>query len=266
MLRELRIDLGPAAEALERAGRRLVALLRTVEDPERPTIGLDWTLGQLGAHLAARTELLVGYLAGTATPEGAIADIAAHNAAQVRERAGEPFATHVEQIAANVHALAERTKGHLGTDPYPWYSGLTLDVATGTAIALAEVVVHGFDVARSVGAPWPIPADDARTALKASLALAPHYLDREAARGADVTYRLAIAGLDRVRIRIADDALEVLPDGPSADCTIRARPAPFLLLGFGRLTPWRAALTGKVLATGHRPWRALTMTRYLLPP
>lgn len=263
---ELRIDLGPAAEAVSRAGRRLGDLLRTVPDPAAPTRGLTWTLGELTAHLAARTGLFAGYIAGTALPEGAIEEIAAHNERQIREREHVAFETNVDAIAASVEAFVAATRGRLGSDPYPWYSGLTLDVATGAGIALAELLVHGYDVARTLRRRWPIAAEDARMIVKASLALAPRYLDRDAARDADVTYRLSIRGLAPVRLRIADQTLTVLPPGPEADCTIRATPAAFVLLGYGRIGTWRAAITGTVVATGRRPWLALRFGRYLLPP
>lgn len=263
---ELRIELAPAAEAYERAGRRLVELLRQVADPAAPTKGLRWTLGELTAHLAARTALFVGYLDGTAKPEGEIADIAANNDRQIRESRDVPFATHVELIAASVSAFAETTKGRIATDPYPWYSGITLDVATGTGIALAEVLVHGFDAARSLGRRWGFPAEDARTILRASLILAPRYVDPKTTRTKQVTYRILVRGGPRLRLRIEDGAGTLLgPDG-EADCTIRADPEALLLVSYGRTSRWRAAATGKLLASGRRPWRALSFARAFLPP
>jgi uncharacterized protein (TIGR03083 family) len=263
---ELRIDLGPAADALGVAGRRLVDLLRAVPDPSAPVEGLRWTIGELTTHLAARTELFAGYLAGTAQPEGAITEIADHNERQIRELADVPFDTHVELIAASVSAFVETTKGRLGTDPYPWYSGLVVDVATGTGLALAEVLVHGHDVARSIGQRWRLSPDDARTIARASLVLAPYYVDPTVTRGRHVTHRLLVRGGPRVRVRI-DDGTAVLEeaDGP-ADCTIRAEPVAFVLLSFGRTSRWRAAARGRLLATGRRPWKALAFSRSFLPP
>jgi uncharacterized protein (TIGR03083 family) len=263
---ELRIELGPAAEALSVAGRRLVELLRAVPDPSAPVQGLRWTLGELTTHLAARTELFAGYLAGTARPEGAISDIAAHNERQIRELADVPFDTHVELIAASLAAFVAMTKGRLRTDPYPWYSGLTVDVATGTGIALAEVLVHGYDVARTIGKRWRIRADDARTIARASLVFAPHYVDPRTTRGRHVTHRLLVRGGPGVRVRIDDGtaSLEEV-DGP-ADCTIRADPVAFVLLSFGRTSRWRAVARGRLLATGRRPWKALAFSRSFLPP
>ncbi|HSJ50669.1 MAG TPA: maleylpyruvate isomerase N-terminal domain-containing protein [Actinomycetota bacterium] len=262
----LRIDLAPAAEALGRVGRRLVEALRAVRDPMVPVPGLDWTLGELTAHLAARTAAFAGYLDGSVTPEGEIADLASLNARQIEESREVPFETQVELVAASVAAFVETTKGRLGGDPYPWHSSLVLDVATGTGIALAELLVHGHDVGRATRRPWPIDADDARTALKASIVLAPQYLDRSAARGKEVTFRLSVRGLAPVRLRIADDALEVLPPGTPADATILARPVPLLLVSFGRLSRWRAFASGGVLPWGRKPWLAATFDRYFRSP
>jgi uncharacterized protein (TIGR03083 family) len=265
-LPELTIELGPAADALERAGRRVVDLLRSVEDPRAPTRRLSWTVGELAAHLAGRTELFAGYLSGSAAPEGEISEIAENNARQIRDAADVPFDTQIELIAASVAAFVERTKGRLATDPYPWYSGLTLDVATGTGIALAELLVHGYDVARSLGRPWPIPAEDARTILRASFVLAPHYLDPRRTRGKHVTYRILVRGGPRLRFRIDGGSGSVEDvDGP-ADCSIRADPVALTLVSFGRLSRWRAVARGKLLAGGRRPWKAVSFSRSFLRP
>jgi hypothetical protein len=265
-LAELRIELAPAAEALGRVGRRLVEALRSAPDPGVPVPGLEWTLGELTAHLAARTAAFVGYLGGAVEPESDLEDQAALNQRQIEEARGVPFETNVELVSASVAAFVETTKGRLGTDRYPWLSNEDIDVATGTGLALAELLVHGHDVGRALRRPWPIGAEDARTALKASLVLAPRYLDREAVRGRRVTVRLAVRGLDPVRLRIEDQRLTILPPGPEAEATIRSRPAPFLLTSFGRISSWRAAATLKVVATGRRPWAAITFTRAFRSP
>ena len=263
---ELRIDLAPAADALQRAGHRLVELLRTIPDPATPTLGLDWTLGELAAHLGARTERFAGYLAGTAMPEGEITEIGATNERQIRELRDVPFERHVELVSASLAAFVETTKGKLATDPYPWYSGLVLDVATGTGIALAEVLVHGHDVARTLGRRWPIDAEDARTIARASLVFAPNYVDPRSTRGVHATYRILIRGGPRVRIAIDDGRAALAKAEGAADCSIRADPTAFVLVSYGRMPAWRAAATGRLLAGGRRPWKALAFARSFLPP
>ena len=67
---ELRIELGPVAEAIQRTGRRLADLLAVVDEPDRRVRGLEWTVGELACHVAARSGRFATYLSGAAVPEG----------------------------------------------------------------------------------------------------------------------------------------------------------------------------------------------------
>jgi len=263
---ELRIELAPAAAAIERAGRRVAELLSHAEEQERGVRGLEWTLGDLAAHLAARTQLFATYLAGTATPQGEIAGIAEENLRLIGERRDRPLADQVEDMRSNLSSFVATTRGKLGADPFPWYSELTLDVATASGLLLGELVVHGLDAARTLERPWPIAATDARTIIRAAAVLAPWYVDAEATRGDRSTYRVSVRGGPVFRIRIDDGTASVEPADGDADCTIRADPAALLLVSYGRIRWWRAAATGKLVATGRRPWRALRFERSFLPP
>jgi hypothetical protein len=39
-----------------------------------------------------------------------------------------------------------------------------------------------------------------------------------------------------------------------------------LLVSYGRISQWRPALTGKMVAWGRRPWLGLFLTHYLVRP
>jgi uncharacterized protein (TIGR03083 family) len=263
---ELRIDLAPAAEAIGRVGRRLADLLSSAEEPGRPVKGLEWTLGELAAHLAARTGRFAVYLAGSARPEGEVSGIGPENLADIRERREMAFADLVVELRESVEAFVATTRGKLGSDPFAWYSGITLDVATASGLLLAELVVHGFDAARTLDRPWPIAAGDARTILRASAALVPWYVDPERTKGDRTTYRISVRGGPAFRVRVEDGTASVVPvDGP-ADCTIRAHPVTLMLLVYGRIGRTRAAVRGGLVVTGRRPWRALRFERSFLPP
>ncbi|MCI0632646.1 MAG: maleylpyruvate isomerase family mycothiol-dependent enzyme [Actinobacteria bacterium] len=265
-IHELRIALGPAAEAVDRAGRRLADLVASVDDPSKPVKGLAWTLQEMAAHLSARTERFAATLSGEPIPGDELADMAAENEREIRARSARPLEEHVDALRSNVASFVGTTKGKLGADPFPWYPGVTVDVATGTGLLLAELLVHGFDVARTLDRRWPIGAADARTIVRASAIVAPHYVDRDTARSVRMTYRFVVKGGPTFRIRIEDGAATTLPSDGQAECTIRARPAALVLVSYGRLGPWRAALTGKLLASGRRPWRAATFDRMFRSP
>jgi hypothetical protein len=263
---ELRIELGPAAQAVERAGRHVSDLLERQDDPGRGVTGLEWSIAETAAHLAGRTGRLAAYLAGSATPDGPVSVIATENDGDVRERASRRLDDLVEELRGNVAAFVAGTRGRLGPDPYPWYAGRTIDVATATGLLLGELDIHGFDVARTVGAPWQIPAADGRTILRAAVPLAPLYVDPEATRGVSVAFRIAVRGGPAFRIRFDDGTATVEAAAGQADATIRADPVSLTLLSYGRVTKWRALGTGKLFATGRRPWAALDFDRYFLPP
>jgi uncharacterized protein (TIGR03083 family) len=263
---ELAIELGPAAQAVERAGRRVTDLLQRQEDPGRGVTGLEWSVAQTAAHLAARTGRFARYLAGSEAPDRPISDIATENEEDIRERAARPFGEHVEELRSGVAAFVAGTRGKLGSDPFPWYSGITVDVATATGLLLGELDVHGFDVARTVGTPWPIPVADGRTIVRAAVVLAPYYVDPEATRGVSVTFRIAVRGGPTFRIRFDDGTASVEAAAGEADATIRAEPVTLALLSYGRVSKWRALGTGKLVPTGRRPWAALDFDRYFLPP
>lgn len=263
---ELRIDLATAAEAIGRVGRQLADLLRGADETDRPVKGLEWTLAELAAHVAARTGRFAAYLAGTAAPEADVADIGAENQRDVVERRGRPFDDLVDELAGNVAAFVGTTRGKLGSDAFPWYSDVTLDVGTASGLLLGELVVHGFDAGRTLGADWPIALKDARTIVRAAATIAPWYVDRERTRGERTTYRLAVRGGPVFRILVDDGTASIEPgDGP-ADCTIHADPVALVLVAYGRVGRVRAGASGKLFATGRRPWRALRFDRSFLPP
>jgi hypothetical protein len=58
----------------------------------------------------------------------------------------------------------------------------------------------------------------------------------------------------------------VLPAGRHIDCHIGGSPQAILLILYRRLSPWQAALTGRVAARGRRPWPAFSLAdRFYLP-
>ena len=263
---ELRIELGSAAQAVERAGRRVADLLLRQEDTGRGVQGLEWSIAETAAHLAARTGRFARYLAGSNAPEGPISQIATENEQDVRERGARTLGEHVEELRSDLAAFVTASRGRLGSDPFPWYSGATIDVATATGLLLGELDVHGFDVARTVGTSWPVPAADGRTIVRAAVVLAPLYVDPEATRGVSVTFRIAVRGGPAFRIRFDDGTATVEAAAGKADATIRVDPFSLVLVSYGRVSKWRAMATGKLFATGRRPWAALDFDRYFLPP
>jgi alkyl sulfatase BDS1-like metallo-beta-lactamase superfamily hydrolase len=138
-------------------------------------------------------------------------------------------------------------------------------VATTVA---AEYLIHGWDIATALGQPWPISPGDARLILYGLTDLLAYSVDQEAARGFTATYELRIRGGDSFLLCFEDGHLTVDRSSPgaAADCRFSVEPVSFLMLGYGRISQVRPALTGKVLAWGRKPWLAAKFTKVLHPP
>ncbi|HEV3495988.1 MAG TPA: maleylpyruvate isomerase family mycothiol-dependent enzyme, partial [Actinomycetes bacterium] len=187
------LDLPATRVALEVVGRRLVGLLEAVPDPQAPTRGLAWTLGETSLHLAGGPARYADFARGRALPEPTIdlGPVFAQRMAAEPERAPSELARRLE---ANLRRYLAETAELPATHQVPFFGGVTIELAAQSAILLGEFVVHGLDVARSLGRPWPIEAAHARLIVAAVTALLPRYVDRERAAGLSATYQVRLRG------------------------------------------------------------------------
>src|SRR5215471_1191947 len=127
-----------------------------------------------------------------------------------------------------------------------------------------EAYVHGRDVARALGRPWPLDADDMRTIFVGLLPVLPHYVDRDGAVGFAASFDVRLRGDPTSRARFEFDTGHLTVrqcDGRRVDCRVSAEPATFVLILYGRSGQMRPVLTGRVVASGRKPWLGLTLPR-----
>ncbi len=132
-----------------------------------------------------------------------------------------------------------------------------MTVPTIAAALLGEQVIHGLDIARAVGAPWPISQDDALLVLAGATAVAPSYVDRHRAAGLHIAYELRFRGGPRYRLTIDDGTAAVGPPGGKVDFWISADPVAFLLVTYGRTGQWGPTIRGRIITGGRKPWLSL---------
>ena len=260
------LDLPATRAALEAVGRRLVGLLEAVPDPQAPTRGLAWTLGETSLHLADGPARYADFARGRALPEPTIdlGPVFAQRMAAEPERTPSVLARRLE---ANTHRYLAETAELPATHPVPFFGGVTIELAAQSAILLGEFVVHGRDVARSLGRPWPIEAAHARLIVAAVTALLPRYVDRAHAAGLTATYQVRLRGGPSFQVRFDRGTARFGPPQPgAADCRLTVDPVTFLLVTYGRRSQWPGILRGQLRAWGRRPWLGPRFQRLFVRP
>src|SRR5215211_4652589 len=248
------LDLPATRAALDVVGRRLVGLLAAVPDPQAPTHRLAWTLGETSLHLAGGPARYADFAGGRARPEPAI-DLSPVNLQRMAADPERAPSVLARRLAANTRRYLAETAELPATHPVPFFGGLTIELAAPSAILLGEFVVHGYDVARSIGRPWPIEAAHARLIVAAATAVLPRYVDRAAAAGLTATYQVHLRGGPSFQARFDRGTATVGPSQPgAADCRLTVDPVTFLLVAYWRRSQWPGILRGQLRAWGPRPW------------
>jgi uncharacterized protein (TIGR03083 family) len=248
------LDLPATRAALEVVGRRLVGLLAAVPDPQAPTRRLAWTLGETSLHIADGPARYADFARGRALPAPTIdtGTIFTQHMAAEPERAPSVLARRLE---ANLHRYLTETAELPATHPVPFFGGVTIELAAQSAILLGEFVVHGYDVARSIGRPWPIDPAHARLIIAGVTAVMPRYIDPTSAAGFTATYEVRLRGGPRFQVRFDRGTAMVGPPQPgAADCRLTVDPVTFLLVMYWRRSQWPGILRGQLRAWGRRPW------------
>ncbi|MGW6914282.1 maleylpyruvate isomerase family mycothiol-dependent enzyme [Kitasatospora sp. NPDC054939] len=268
--------------ALGAATPRLERLLRDAADPAAPSGVAPWTVGDVGAHLAA---VYVAYCSAVAA-DGAVAwdgilpsddlpfaeRIAAVNAKAVGLFGAEGGARPVDLVAEQGERFLRTTEGLAPDTPVaaPWYGpGFAVPLSVLTGLLLNETLLHGLDIARGAKLPWTIDPHDARLVLgQAMPTMMPLVLDTAKARGVRIAFDLAIEGGPRLAVVVDGGEMTVARDAPprSYDCRITADPTAFLLVAFRRMPTWKAVTRGRLRAGGRKPWLASRLSSLITPP
>lgn len=270
--------------ALRSASDRFADLARSAPPPTRLAVG-SWTAAETLAHTAIVAHLNAGVLRDPTAPLGVpdvdrlvpgttLGDIAHLNEVALRVFPDRTPAALADHLRDGVAELLDRSATLDPRGPATWLGGARLPVAAVLAHQLNEILIHGHDIARARGSRWRISSVDAALAFELFLVRL---------LGTDEPGRLfggapAAGGGRRVAIefRSRHTAPVVLaagggrasaqpPDG-HADARVRFEPAALMLIVFRRRRLARALATGELVATGRRPWAAVSYLRGMRTP
>ena len=262
----VQIGTAEANAAIEAAAAQASALIRSIPNPDVPGRRLGWTVGEIATHLVIGCRIYTDWATGRGRPDWGVDEIAAYNARfieQLPERSGAALA---EMLVEGARSLRDATAGRPGDEPFPWYEG-SLPLACAMGIVLGELLVHGYDIAKSTGRPWAIDPRQASLVIDAMAMVLPRFVNPRTARGVTASYDIRIRRGSRFVARFDQGTLTIGPaDSRPVDCHILADPVAFLLVGYGRISQWGPIARGKMLAWGRKPRLGFKFTSLLKKP
>jgi uncharacterized protein (TIGR03083 family) len=244
-------------DAVEKTAFRVSLLMRSAGHPERKAIG-TWTVGETANHLAHCYPSFTNVFRGSfaVAPE----DVDAHNEEVLADDPVRDLDTLADRVDAGAATYLE-VAGAVDQDaPIDFFTGMRVHASAVSATLLGEALVHGYDIAKAEGLPWPIDPEFAVLTLEGIEPIMAHFVDEEAAAGLTTCFEVRLRG-GSTRYWHFDDGGLTVEDSPKSpvDCHISADPVTLLLMSYNRIGPTAPALTGKVLVWGRRPWLALRL-------
>lgn len=279
-------DIGPAAThtdpsgtmAQARAALRdvvpsLVTLVRSIPDANSASVG-TWTVGDVAAHLSHVFRADTDAIAGRPVPEAivtkaGIAEATAKLLAGDGERAPAVLADRIATLAGEFDDVASRSRAAT----VDWLQGARLPPSAVACHLLEECLIHGHDIARVTGRPWPIRRHHALLAVEGAAlpliaALPPTaFVNQEKAGSFRARFDLRLREGGRT-LMVFDGGSLTLDAGCArdVDAHISADSSALMLVFMGRQGIWKPLLGGKLVAWGRRPWKLARMLTVMSPP
>jgi putative sterol carrier protein len=265
--------LAQARAALREVVPRLVGLVSSVPDANSASVG-TWTVGDVAAHLSHVFRADTDAMAGRPVPEAivtkaGIAEATAKILAEDPERDPAVLADRMSVLATEFDAVASRSR----SATLDWLQGTRLPSSAVACHLLNECLIHGHDIAKATGRPWPIQRHHALLAIEAFVmpliaALPPTaFVNQEQAASFRARIELRLRG-GRRTVMVFDRGSLTLDAGRAldADAHISADPPTFMLVFIGRQGILKPLLEGKLTAWGPRPWKLARMLTIISPP
>lgn len=268
------VDWEEARQALGNVVPQVTALIRSVHDAGAPALG-RWSVADVATHLSHAWDIVPSLARGDgASPLRDLWDLGAFTTSRVDQDPERDLAVLADRIDERAGAFLDWVSRSDPNEPAPW---LIEDVrAPGRLFVchlLNESLIHGYDIARASGRPWTIDPSHAALVLMGFIfaswtVMDPRAIvDQAAAADLRATYDVRLRG--RGRAFLVFDSGAVTVEGPSArrvDCHLSADPAAMLLVGWNRISQWKAIRKGQLLAWGRKPWIGLRLRALLRNP
>lgn len=245
------------ADALRTVATRLAELTRAAPDPYREvTATPGWSMIDVLGHVAMEPSRYRELALGRGEWPSRVVDLPAFNAEQIRTLPSRNVAELTAKLRSDTESLLATVAGFGDDPPMMNFDGdqrVRADLALGTL--LGEYVVHGRDIAATLGQPWPIDPRHVPMIVDGLNQVMPGWVAPARAAGHTATYEVRLRRLARHVYAFHDGELTVNPPDPRRiDVHISIDPVTSLLMSYGRLGQWAPTITGKVRVWGRKPW------------
>jgi hypothetical protein len=256
-------------DRIGRARARFDRLIRTA-DPHARVPGLDWTVHQVVAHMLSVAHRYQAVAEGRDLRRAT----SGRELAEVNRTELDALMAPIPEIADQLNDLAPVMDALFDTCSsdrvYEFHCGAFVDGITGQTNWLAELILHGRDVARAIRAPWEIEERDMLLIARGLMQCAegPGYLRAGLPAGTDVCVALKLPGARDYVLHIHDGAVETRVRRPAdrPDAVLRMPASTLCDMIYQRIGPLTAARRGLMIAGGRRPWKTLKLQSYLERP
>jgi hypothetical protein len=265
-------DRWPAARAAVRqTAHRFTALVGSCPAPARELATKTWTVSDTTTHVLSIVLLYLS-LVDSDFERPAVPGIDAaleRTTVDTVSTLNVLVLSHLTERDAEVlcrdllDAVERLCRATVDIDPdrtVRWLGGASVTVAGLFAHLTNELLIHGWDIARATGRPWPMPEADA------ALFFHLFFIDmvrhdhgvlidtgaRQPTRRVAVAFRSAYT--PEAVVVLENGRCSIAPPGSPADARITYRPARFNLMLFGRISVLSAVVRRDVVIGGPRPW------------
>jgi hypothetical protein len=260
-----------ARGALKAAGDRFADLVARAPFPDRAMATAEWSVAVTAAHVGSIAWLYTSLLDTGEAPRSipgfdrrirstTVDTVDALNEVTLRHYTERDTRRGAERLRTDIDYLLRVSEQRDPSEPVSWLGGAQVPIAGLFAHLVNELLIHGFDVARTVGVPWDVPSRDAGLFFDLLLVGVARngYGQLLDGGGPPRDRRIAIEFRSRYTVPVTlvlhrGRVTAEEPGGP-VDARVSFDPAVLNLMLFGRISRLRAALTGKVVVRGRRPW------------
>ncbi|MGH9124669.1 MAG: maleylpyruvate isomerase N-terminal domain-containing protein [Acidimicrobiales bacterium] len=266
-------------DRLAALGRQSAEMFRSL-DMNRAVQNSEWTVADTAAHLiyALRgfTDSAAGHYEEWEQWAPQIPKLRTTERVAAMNRVLIPAEPHRSAIQA-AQAISDGVRRWLDVTatlapdqrmPTPWYGETeSLSIAEATRLLLGEQVIHGYDVAKTVGHKWPITKQDALLICEVGRTMMPKVADPAVIGTTQANYMLHLGDGGKWVVRLANGRVTVEPPaGQKVQCHILADPVGFVLVAYGRVSQWTAISKGQLFTFGTKPWMAFKFKSFFSNP